>query len=421
MLLKILKCLNLPSEGLGLEFIKNTSWIGVSKILENLLSFIIMILITRRLGAEGLGQYSFIFAFAGIFFIFNDWGLTPLMVRDLAKDKSKMKEYVSNIFTFKLIMLATALIIFTISLFFIGKKELLISLLLSGVLFSLIKFSQFLLNILIVENNGKNIAIGNITERIITLIIGGIVLYNYNKLSYFIIVLLISQIIKNIILYKSISSKDIFKISKEFKKLKVLIKQGTPLLLIGVFTTIYVHIDTVILSYLKGDLITGFYNGPYKLINVTNIIPMTMLTFGFPLISKIISKDNKKTKQILKKIIIASMIILIPIVVVVLFFSGEILKIVYNISSLDSSNIFKILIFTCIFIHLTTILGQFIIAANKQNIFSKIACFGAIINIILNFLLIPNFSLYGAGISTLITYFIMFILMSYYVRYKIVY
>ena len=60
-------------------------------------------------------------------------------------------------------------------------------------------------------------------------------------------------------------------------------------------------------------------------------------------------------------------------------------------------------------------MGQLISAVDKQHVFAKIAGFGALINLILNFLLIPKYSLYGAGFATLVTYFLIFLIMYIYI------
>ena len=87
------------------KFVKNTGFIGIATIIQNIISYLIIILISRYLGAEGLGQYSFIFAFVGIFFIFSDFGLSQLLIKDLSKDESKIDKYISNILSLKIFLL----------------------------------------------------------------------------------------------------------------------------------------------------------------------------------------------------------------------------------------------------------------------------------------------------------------------------
>jgi len=55
-----------------------------------------------------------------------------------------------------------------------------------------------------------------------------------------------------------------------------------------------------------------------------------------------------------------------------------------------------------------------LIAANLQKKIFIISLIAALVNIVLNLILIPKYSLYGAAVSTLITYIILLVLAVYY-------
>jgi hypothetical protein len=63
LLKNILHKFKFPTKGVGFEYVKNTLFISISKAVESIISFLIIILISRELGAVGLGQCWFIFYF----------------------------------------------------------------------------------------------------------------------------------------------------------------------------------------------------------------------------------------------------------------------------------------------------------------------------------------------------------------------
>ena len=399
------------------EFIKNTSYVTVAKLFENIFAYLIIIMITRYLGAEGLGQYSFIFSFVGLFFIFSDFGLTPMMTKDLAKDFSDINKYASNVLTLKLILTLASLLIYCGSLLFIGKENLFLALILAGFIEVSNKIFSFSKSILRVQHNGKVIALVNVGERLIALIGAFIVLPITGDLFWFVFVLFISYMVKSVVSYLSVKDYFDFSFTLNWKFLLDLLKKGYPFMFIGIFAIIYVRMDTVMLSFLKNDEVVGWYNAGYKLINVFNMFPALLLTFGFPLFSQYFAEDNKKAlKNLFKKLIQISLIVIIPIAIIVFIFGQRIINLIYGINTIEAANAFNILIVADIFIYLTMIMGRLISAADKQKLFMKIAGVGAIINIVLNFILIPEYSLNGAGVATLITYVIMFLLMFIYIR-----
>src|SRR3989344_2863425 len=83
---------------------KNTGWLMIADIISRGLSFFLIIAIARYLGDSGLGKYSFVFAYVGLFSMFSDLGLSYFMVREVSRHKEKIQDYFGNILSLKLIL-----------------------------------------------------------------------------------------------------------------------------------------------------------------------------------------------------------------------------------------------------------------------------------------------------------------------------
>ncbi len=401
--------LGIPTRGLEFDYIKNTGWVTASRIFGSIASYILIILLTRFLGVKGLGQYSFVFAFASFFFLFSDFGLNGLMIRDLARNKDKISTYASNIFNFKMLLLLISFIIFVITSFFV-KQELFFVLLIVGLSIFSSNVGGFFVNLLRVDVDGKNIALGLLLERSIALVLGAFVLFSFRSLLLFVVVLFFSQVIKGVFYYIKSRSFN-YSFSFDWPFILSLLKKSYPFFLVAVFATVYVRMDTVMLSFMKGDVVAGWYNAAYKLINAINILPTLILTFGFPTFSYLYKTSKKELKIFLQKLIKFSLFIMSFIIVIVFLSAKWILHFVYGITAVQSVISFKILVVAELFAFLSDIIGTLIAAADRQLLFAKIAGIGAFINLLLNFLLIPILSLYGAAIATGITYIFMFVFM----------
>ncbi len=398
------------------KFLLNTGLVSAARIVEQLIAYLVVVLISRNLGADGLGKYSFIFAFAGFFFIFSDWGLSFLMTKDISQDFRKTQRYFSNIISLKGILALISLTIYSITILFIGKDDLLPSLFVVGILTFFSSFKDVPFAILRAKTKGFLIAITNVTEKLLILILGYFVLVNYSSLYLFVLVLLLAKITYLLSVFIAAKKYYEFKFSFDKNFLFGLLKKSYPFLFIGVFSMIYIQMDSIMLSFMKGDVVVGWYNSGYKLITMLNMVPLLLLTFGFPELSRLFNKDKTRLKGLFEEIVRFSLIIIIPIIVGVIFLGGRVLEFIYHFNSVESAIAFSILIVTELFVYLTTIYGHLITSANKQSLFAKIAGFGAVINVMLNFVLIPMFSLYGAAVATLITYLFMFILMDRFIR-----
>ena len=76
---------------------KNTTFLFVSHIINIALSFVLVVAIARYLGDEGLGKYSFAFAFAGLLSLFSDLGEMDFVLREVSKNKKLTEKYINNL------------------------------------------------------------------------------------------------------------------------------------------------------------------------------------------------------------------------------------------------------------------------------------------------------------------------------------
>ena len=86
------------------RIIKNTSIFFISQIIGSILSFFFFVYSARYLGAKDFGILSFALALGAIFGIFIDFGLGQLAIREIARDKSLVKKYLSNIIGIKSVL-----------------------------------------------------------------------------------------------------------------------------------------------------------------------------------------------------------------------------------------------------------------------------------------------------------------------------
>ena len=75
---------------------KNIGALFISDTIGSILSFLLVVFIARYLGDVGLGKYSFAFAFVGLFMALSDLGTEKFVVREIAKDRSKIEKYSKN-------------------------------------------------------------------------------------------------------------------------------------------------------------------------------------------------------------------------------------------------------------------------------------------------------------------------------------
>ena len=117
----IKKIKSLKSNNEFMKYFNNTSYLLFDKIFKMVISFFVVIYLTRYLGPERFGLLSYAQSFVSIFIAFASLGLSQIIVRDIVNDQNNVNKVLGTAF---FMMFASSIIsmgvIFILS-FFIYK------------------------------------------------------------------------------------------------------------------------------------------------------------------------------------------------------------------------------------------------------------------------------------------------------------
>lgn len=394
---------------------KNMSWLLVSQIITSAFGFIWTILIARYLGVNDYGILGFAISLTTILGIFDDMGLSTHIVRHIATDYDSAPKYIGNVLPLKIILSSFKLLLTLIILILLGVDELTLTITL---LFSFELIFKSYINCLYGSFQafelGKYQGIGNTLLNSLTLFF--ILLSIYTDLGLFGIT--ISYVLANIlgfvytyyVLNKHIV-KPKFELDLEFcKKITAF---SIPFAVTGILYTIYYSIDAVMLSTLVGNYATGIYNATYKLITVLTLFYSVYTAVIFPVMSKFFKNDETMLLISFEKSIKYLMLVMIPLAVATVFYSTDIIHLIYGQEYDAASSVLSILIWTVCLLFISGACNTLLNASHKEVSVTKIYAIAAVFNIVLNLFMIPYFSYNGAAITTVLSDVLIVILQAY--------
>lgn len=395
---------------------KNFAMLYSGEIIGQILSFFLVIAIAHYFGSIGLGKYSFAISFVTLFLIVADMGLPTLITKEVAKDKRLTKLHLTKTFTLKLILNAAAFIITVISIFFMRKDyEIILLVALAAIAMFFFNLAGIYRAIFQAYEIMKYEAYLKIIERIIAVGLGIFLLYKGYGLTALFIVLIFS----NAVYYFTIYILTKIKVSDtsfliDAKTWKQNLTNSMPFWITIVFITLYFKIDTVMLAFMKGFEDTGWYNAAVKIIEVITRFPFLLNVAIFPALSKLHTFSYNKTKMLFEKSIYYMIAIALPVTTGLILLSDRIIIYVYSPTFNNSIAPLQILAASLIFVFVNYLMGYLLNAIDKQKFFTYSVAITTIINIILNFVLIPKYSYIGASFATLISEIINFGMLYYF-------
>jgi O-antigen/teichoic acid export membrane protein len=395
---------------------KNTSFLLISKILSYLIGFFFIIYMARYLGVEGFGVLSFALAFTGIFGIIADMGFGTLIVREIARDTSLTTKYLSNVAIIKLFLaLITFGLIFVSSQILGYPQQTLNIVYLIAISVIINSFTQIFYSIFQSYENMEYQSYGLVLNNVLMLL-GVLILINFNyNIVYFALLYIITSIIVFLYIFViSLKNGVVPKIELDKSFCKSIIIQTIPFTLIGGFVTINQNIDRIMISKMVDMNAVGWYSSAYNLVLMLEFIPAAFIASIYPITSKFhASKD--KLDFLVQRGAKYLLILGLPIGFGTTLLANKIILLIYGPSFIPSVTALQILVWSEVLIFIGILFNNLLISINKQMSVTKQMGIIVLINIISNLILIPKYGFIGASISTLLTSFIGFAILYYYV------
>lgn len=393
------------------RYFANTGWMFFGQMFSLGLSFFIGVWVVRYLGPENYGVLSYTLAFVGIFSFIASLGVDNILNRELVKTPEKRDELMGTASAMKLLGGFIAFAITVISVFIINPSPLIKFLVMiysfSFIFQSLNVISTFFQSKVEAKKNVKaQILSSSFTSLLkIGVILSGLgviwIMAIYTLDSLWLIILLVFSYHKSNLRmrkwkFNSILAKQIF-------------SSSWLMMLTTASVLLYTKIDQVIIRQMLDERAVGLYAAAIKLSEVWYFIPGIICASLFPAIINSKKTDQKIYFSRLKKLFSLVLILSFIIAIIVSVLAKPIISILFGSGYMESVSVLRIYAWSIIGYFLGVVASYYLLAENYMKIYFFSSLSVAILNIVLNILLIPRFGISGAAIATVVSYSFLFI------------
>lgn len=212
---------------------------------------------------------------------------------------------------------------------------------------------------------------------------------------------LLTALIALIIVIKKTS---FFKLNFNLNFFRVFLKQSYPYALLTFLMAFYNRIDSVMIERLliDGKEQAGIYAQAFRILEATSMFAYLFSVLLLPMFAKMLKKHENI--EALSKL--SFLMIIIPAIIIVnicIFYCYNITSLMYNEHFDQSAKILSVLMIGFIGICTTYIFGTLLTSNGNLKYLNIMATGGMVLNIVLNFILIPKYQAMGAAISSMIT------------------
>lgn len=386
---------------------KNYIYNVVYQLLSLVLPFITIPYVSRVLGADGVGTYSYTYSVVYYFMILTLLGVENYGNRSIAKvrdDKFKTSKTFLSIYIVQLFMMIIMLFVYIIYCkFYVNQHRTIAFLQIFYILSAGFNISWFFFGL----EKFKITIFRNLIIKIITLVMIFIFVKEKKDIFAYTLILSCGTFISQISLF-SFLKKELIKVNITFNDIK---KHITPILILFIpvlSVSLYKIMDKIMLGLIANVSDVGYYEQSERIINVPISIISALGTVMLPRSANLIS--NKKIielKNNIEKSIEFVMFMAIPMSFGIIAVAEEFIPIFLGNEFLESVCILKILSITILFTSFANVIRKlYIVPMEYDKLFIVSVVIGAMINLILNMVFIPKYTSVGAAFATLIAEFL---------------
>ena len=394
------------------KFINNSFWMIIGRIYQMILSLIVGSLTARYLGPNNYGILNYSLSYINILNVICSLGFEGVLVKKLVNG-DKEDELIGTTLFLRIItsiLSITGLIIF-FCITSTSKIAKIVAIIQSiSLIFNIYEIIELWLQAKMMSKYAV------LARGLASTLVGiwKIILLCLNvSVSFF----AVSTIIESIAIL-TVLIISYYKLKGEKPKLnrqniKPLIKEGSQFLISSLCIIIYTRMDKIMLGAFIDNKNVGIYSAALTISELWQFIPMAIINSSRPLLLEYKKNSQKQYKN--KIMLVYSVIIILGTIVglFITIFGKIIIKLLYGKDYLLAYIPLCILIWASSFAVLGSARTTWLITENKEKYLKYFVLWGAIVNLILNFVLIRKYGTIGVAVATLIAQFIVSIIVPF--------
>lgn len=396
-----------PKKGFR-RYAENTGYLLCEKIIRAVVNLTVWAYVIRYLGPEQFGILSYTISFVFLFNVLSNLGLETVAVKEFIFSK-RHSELLGSIFFIKSLG------------GFLGIATIVLATLLQD-LDAITKAGMIILSLRFIFQSFDNIdyyfqarvlskytVYAQFLGLMVTSCLCVLFVVLRKPLIYFVYVVLgeTAMIALGLVFFYEKKLRE--KISSwrvDFSIVHRLLKSVWPLILSGVAISVSMRFDHVLLKNMLGAEAVGYYSAAVRVSEAFYFIPLILTSSLFPAIVNAKIKDNSLYQNRLEALFSFLALIAVLAAVFLTIFSPLIIRLLYGNSYAPSTAILMIHGWANVFVFLGVARTRWLINENLQIYLAPYLMIAAVINVVLNFTLIPVWGIKGAALATVSSQFI---------------
>ncbi len=385
--------------------LQSTAWLVFEKMVYLAVSLAITVALARYLEPSQFGGLSYLLALVALFMPFMSMGLNSIVSRELLLRPDDVDQIIgSSLFIRLVASVSVTLIVVSASSFYLSDDNtMFFSILMISSIASAAQVIDFWLQAQLANRYA-------VFLRLLVLVFFSLIrivaIYKAADFSLFVYLIafeLAATGLLYLMIYQRLSGR-LLRLRITFEEIKGLWRDARWLLMSGIAAIIYLKIDQVMLGIMLDNYAVGVYAAAARISEVWYFIPAAIITSFFPQLVKTRIENVDTYGRDLQKLNDALLVLSISVAIAVSSSSSWLLPLLFGEAYIDSVSILVVHVWVAVFVFMRSLLSKWLLIENLLKLSMASQILGAVVNVCLNYYLIPLHGPLGAAYATVVSY-----------------
>ena len=380
----------------------NTAWRAFADAASKVASIALYVVMARELGDAGFGVFTFALMYATLFTALAYFGQDAVLVREVARDRPLLGRYFGNTIALKLLLAVPVLLVALAILALVGASE--TTLIVTALLGLALTVEAALATVFAVfqaYERMRNIALVLIAQRFATAGVGIAALLAGAGVVAVAVIYVGGALLAVAIGLALLRQVGRPRLQVSPPTWPALMTAAVPLGIAGVFGTILFRIDTIILAAFESTAVVGDYGAAYRLLEATLFLGWAIGGAVYPVLSRL--DLSERLADVFEQSLKLTLTATLPLAVGAAVLADPLVETLYGTDFDEAAPALQLLAPSIVLFPIAYVTGLFLIARRRQRFVAVLYGLVTALNVLLNLVLIPAFSLNGAALTTSVT------------------
>lgn len=386
------------------KVVRSTAAQVVGQLFAAICSVAILKLLTEHLGVHNYGIYATAIVFVSAFALLTDLGVNTITAREIAKYPDRADDIINYNLGLRLLLCAIFTPIIIIMSYFIYSSDV-----------SSLRISIAVLTTYLFFDSARSVMLGYFAAKVrneIIALVGG--LQQLSLLLLCIVAVLVSRsvyfFIAAYVVSSGIGAAMAAYVTRRHVKLvpraslrywRGIVVMSISVGIIQIINMVYLKADSILLSILKSPAEVGIYGVAYAMVLVLSTLPTYIMLALMPSMATSVSGDALAAiveKAFSYLVMFAALLAIAGYVV-----GRDLVLVVSNVTFLGAATPFAVLCLATAFSYVYGVFAFACVSVHRHQKIVFVSVGALILNIVLNLVLIPRYSVDGAAWATVIS------------------